>query len=208
MNSGDHQTVQPTKFIRSVQSKAKRHSAITFRFHFSKVLYQPSAMAPISKIFSIAALALLAASPALAAPVATHEVAVRQLAGEGAAFNALFSDTDNGVGYGIENAEDNTADNIRKLKGGSIPSGSGSSTGGSQPPPPPPPPHKRQMDKIANGFGNVANAAGLDVVGDPVVQYGDSVDGALTSGAANAGQQVGSSEEGFLEGIGKAIPKH
>lgn len=146
---------------------------------------------------------MFAASPIFAAPIASNQLATRQLAGEGQAFDALFTDTDNGVGYGIEAAEDNTADNIRKIK-----SGTGGSTGGSAPPPPPAGPHRRQLDKIANGFGNVADAAGANVVGDPVVQYGGAVDGALTGGAANAGQQLGSGIENGLISAGKAVPKN
>jgi hypothetical protein len=59
-----------------------------------------------------------------------------QLAGEGQAANALFSDTDNGVGFGIKNAEDGVASLITSVKGGSL-----GSTGGSAAPPPQPP-HK------------------------------------------------------------------
>jgi hypothetical protein len=58
---------------------------------------------------------------------------VRQLAGEGAAANSILSDTENGVGFGIENAEDNIAGNIAQVKG-SVPATLA----------------KRQLDKIAN----------------------------------------------------------
>lgn len=63
-------------------------------------------MPSISKI----ALTLLSLSYVLAAPLP-------QFAGEGAAANTIFSDTDNGVGYGFENAEDNIAGNIATVKG-------------------------------------------------------------------------------------------
>jgi hypothetical protein len=54
-------------------------------------------------------LTLLSISYVLAAPLP-------QLAGEGAAANSILSDTDNGVGYGIENAEDNIAGNVATVK--------------------------------------------------------------------------------------------
>lgn len=117
--------------------------------------------------------------------------AKRQLAGEGAAANSILSSTDNGVGYGIENAEDNTAGLITSLKGGV----------------PAVPAAKRQLDKIANGAGAIGNAAGVGATTDPVVSTLDNVDGTSTSGAANAGAQVGSTEESTLEGVGKAVPK-
>ena len=119
-----------------------------------------------------------------------------------------MSSTDNGVGYGVENAEDNTASLISGGKTTSTATGSGGS--GNPPPPPPPkkgPKAKRQGDKIANGAAAVLDAAKLNVLGDPVKTYGDNVDGELTSAAANLGAQVGSSEESTLEGAGKAIPK-
>lgn len=136
------------------------------------------------------------------------KVSRRQLAGEGAACNSVLSSTDNGVGYGVENAEDNTANLI---------SGSSSSTttttgsGSSNPPPPPPakkgPKVKRQGDKIANGAAAILDAAKLNAVGDPEKTIGDNVDGELTSAAANAGAQVGATEEQTLENAGKMIPK-
>ena len=119
-----------------------------------------------------------------------------------------MSSTDNGVGYGIENAEDNTASLI---SGTSTSSGTATGSGGAANPPPPPPKKgpkaKRQGDKIANGAAAVLDAAKLNVLGDPVKTYGDNIDGELTSGVANLGASVGSSEESTLEGVGKAIPK-
>ncbi|KAK6000002.1 hypothetical protein QM012_003990 [Aureobasidium pullulans] len=53
-------------------------------------------------------LAAFQAFTALAAPIP-------QLAGEGAACNSVLSSTDNGVGYGTENAEDNTASTISRV---------------------------------------------------------------------------------------------
>lgn len=129
----------------------------------------------------------------------------RQLAGEGAAADSILTDTDNGVGYGVENAEDNTANLITSVKGGSTTTGGGSGSN----PPPPPPPHKfrRQGDKISNGLKAIGNAAGVGVVTDPVGNAGDSLDGTLTSGAANAGASIGSTEETTLENAGSAVPK-
>ena len=66
---------------------------------------------------------------------------------------------------------------------------------------------KRQLDKIANGSKNIGNAAGISVVTDPVGNAGDSLDGTLTSAAADAGAQIGSTEESTLEGVGKAVPR-
>jgi hypothetical protein len=95
---------------------------------------------------------------------ATLALPTPQLAGEGAAANSIFSSTDNGVGYGIEAAEDNIADNISQTKGGStnIPAASGGS-GGAAPPPPPPKkgPKARQLDKVSNGFQSIGEAAGV-----------------------------------------------
>jgi len=131
----------------------------------------------------------------------------RQLAGEGAAADSILTDTDNGVGYGIEDALDNTANLITSLKGGSTGS---TATGGSGSPPPPPPPgpkFRRQGDKISNGLGAVGNALGVGAVTNPIQSAGDNADGSLTSAAANAGASIGSAEESTLEGIGSAVPK-
>lgn len=51
------------------------------------------------------------------------------------AADAIFTDTDNGVGYGVENAEDNTANNINAAKGAT--------------------PGRRQLDKIASMFSSI-----------------------------------------------------
>jgi hypothetical protein len=191
----------------------------------------------------IASAVLLFSTTILAAPLP-------QLAGEGAALNSIFSSTDNGIGYGVEAAEDNTADLITSIKGGSTGSTTPADPGG----PPPPPPHRRQLagegaalnsifssidngigfavkaaedntadniskvkaslpktprqaDKIANGLKDVGNAAGVSAVTNPVGDLGDSLDGTLTSAAANAGAQIGSTEESTLISIGKAILK-
>jgi hypothetical protein len=196
----------------------------------------------------IASAILLFSTTILAAPLP-------QLAGEGEALNSIFSSTDNGIGFGVENAEDNTADLITSIKGGSTGSTTPAGSGGA----PPPPPHKvrrqfagegqalnsifsstdngvgfavkdaedntagliskvtasvpkipktrRQLDKIANGAKNIGNAAGVSAVVNPVGDLGDSLDGALTGGVANAGAQIGKTEETTLESAGSAIPK-
>jgi hypothetical protein len=100
---------------------------------------------------------------------AISKVGRRQLAGEGAACDSVLSDTDNGVGYGVENAEDNTA----ALLGGTS-SGTTTTTknGGSAVSPPSPkerPKHKRQGDKIANGLANVLSATNLGPVVDTLM---------------------------------------
>lgn len=154
-------------------------------------------MRSASKI--ILALALFAA--------ATSALPTPQLAGEGAFFDSVFTDTDNGVGYGIENAEDNIANNISGAKGQSgtaSPSG-GSGSGGN--PPPPPPPHRRQLDKISKGFQAISEAAGTGQGTSAATDALNNADGTLTSGAANLGATIGSTEESTLEGAGKSVPR-
>lgn len=170
-------------------------------------------MAPSLTQILISALLVVASlnpAPTLAAPLPGDLIAARQLAGEGAAANSLLSSTDNGVGYGVENAEDNTA---ALISGSSAGSSSGSGSSSSSPPPPPPPPSKsksksrRQADKIANGAAAILDAAGQPAAASAVETNGDSVDGTLTSDAANEGAQLGSTEESTLEGAGSAVPK-
>jgi hypothetical protein len=118
--------------------------------------------------------------------------------------------------------EDNTASLITSIKGGSSGSSGGSGGSSTPPPPPPPPSKKRQADKyvtqnppssalityrISNGAAAVLDAAGANAAGDAVKTNGDSIDGELTSAAANAGAQVGSTEESTLESIGSSVPK-
>lgn len=157
-------------------------------------------MAPVTKFLLSTLLVVASLNLTIAAPVPGDIISARQLAGEGAAADSILTSTDNGVGYGIENAEDNTAALI---------SGSSSSSSGSSSPPPPPPPHKskRQADKIANGAGAILTAAGQPAAANVVTSNGDSVDGTLTSDAANEGAQIGSTEESTLEGVGSAVPK-
>ena len=147
-----------------------------------------------------ATLPLLLVSTSLAAPLAR-----RQLAGEGSAADSLLTDTDSGVGYGTENAEDKIADNISGITGHSSDAGQGGS-GTSGSPPPPPPPHKRQLDKISKGAQAIGNAAGVGQVTEPVTTAGVNIDGEATSGAANAGAEIGSTEESTLESAGNAVP--
>lgn len=130
------------------------------------------------------------------------KVTRRQLAGEGAACNSVLSSTDNGVGYGVENAEDNVASALGGTSSSTTTGGSGAAA---PPPPPKGPKARRQADKIANGLSDVLTAAKLDAVAGPEKTIGDNVDGELTSAAANAGAQVGSAEESTLENVGKSI---
>jgi hypothetical protein len=116
-------------------------------------------------------------------------VHARQLGGEGAAADSIISDTDNGVGYGTENALDAVAGDITTTKGQA------------------PAARRRQLDKISNGVAAVSNAAGTGAVTKPVTDAGDSTDGSLTSGAANAGAQIGDTEASTLEAAGAAVPK-
>jgi hypothetical protein len=117
---------------------------------------------------------LMLVGTSLAAPLTR-----RQLAGEGSAADSLLTDTDNGVGYGSENAEDKIADNISSVTGDSAGNTSGGGSSGSPPPPPPPPPkggHKRQLDKTSAGLQAIGNSAGLGDETAPVTSAGESLE--------------------------------
>jgi hypothetical protein len=142
---------------------------------------------------------------------------LRQLHGEGEACDSILTQTDNGVGYGTENAENNVAANVAGLTGKKVTSGGVSSGSAAPAPAPKPAPapapapgkpksHRRQLDKIANGFGEIGQAAGVDSVTGPLVTQLDSLDGTLTDGAANVGSDVGSVEVNSLEEVGGAVP--
>lgn len=136
----------------------------------------------------------------------------RQLHGEGEACDSFLTQTDNGVGYGIENAENNVATTIVGLTGKKVTSG-GASTGTTTPAPAPgpakpqpaPKPHRRQLDKIANGFGVIGEAAGIQSSINPLVAQLDSLDGILTDGAASLGSDIGTTEVNSLEALGSAV---
>ncbi|EWG35784.1 hypothetical protein FVEG_00003 [Fusarium verticillioides 7600] len=128
---------------------------------------------------------LAAASATLSAPT----MRPRQLAGEGSFFDSVFSGTDNGIGYGVENAEDNAASLL-----------------GAPNPPPPPPKVKRQADKIANGAAIDLHAIGQDKAADLVQTDGDNIDGQLTQDAATLGGQIGGDEADVLERTGDMVP--
>ncbi|KAI6760411.1 hypothetical protein HG530_009271 [Fusarium avenaceum] len=155
---------------------------------------------PLKMTQLIKLLIILAATGAiLGAPIMN----TRQLAGEGNFFDSMFTDTDNGVGYGVENAEDNLAE----LLGGTASRGSGGSGSGGNPPPPPP--HKmvkRQGDKIANGAAADLNAVGLTNEADFVKTDGGNIDGQLTDDATTLGAQFGGDEEDVLERAGNFVP--
>ncbi|KAM0233077.1 hypothetical protein ACHAP5_010544 [Fusarium lateritium] len=144
---------------------------------------------------------LAATGVTLGAPVMNP----RQLAGEGNFFDSLFTDTDNGVGYGTENAEDNPAE----LLGGTASRTNGGTSGAggaNQPPPPPPKMVKRQGDKIANGAAADLTALGLTNEADLVKTDGGNIDGQLTDNATNIGAQFGGGEEDVLERVGNFVP--
>ncbi|THW94048.1 hypothetical protein D6D17_08217 [Aureobasidium pullulans] len=152
---------------------------------------------------------------------------IPQLAGEGNACSSILSSTDNGIGYGIENAEDNTAALIKSGKVGrrqlagegnacsSILSSTDNGVGygvknaedntaaliSSSTKP------KRQADKIANGAADILSALGQNDLAQIEKNNGDTIDGQLTDDASSAGAQIGAYEEKTLEGIGKAIPR-
>lgn len=128
-----------------------------------------------------------------------------QLAGEGAALNSIFSSTDNGIGFAIKNAEQNLAKNVAQIKGST--GGATTGTGGAAPPPPGPKPHRRQLDKISDGFQTLSEAAGTGDATKALTQALDEIDGSSTSGAANLGAEIGSVEESTLISLGKAVPR-
>jgi hypothetical protein len=156
--------------------------------------------------FTKTLLAILLATSVAAIPVP-------QLAGEGAAANSILSETDNAIGYGIEDAEDNIAANIVTLKGalGGATGGATGAAGGAAAPPPPPGrgrgPHRRQLDKISNGFQGISNAAGTGSATSALTNALNGLDGSLTGGAADAGAKIGSLEVDTLRKIGSSVPK-
>ncbi|KAK6433807.1 hypothetical protein LTR95_010017 [Oleoguttula sp. CCFEE 5521] len=112
----------------------------------------------------------------------------RQLAGEGAAANSILSGTDNAIGYGTEDAEDNLAGNVATVKAAVTAT-------------------KRQLDKVAAGAQAVSDAAGTGDSTSAATTAAEADDGSLTSGAANAGQTVADIEVATAEGAGKSVPK-
>jgi hypothetical protein len=114
--------------------------------------------------------------------IATLPISTPQLVGEGAALNSIFSDTDNGIGYGIEGAEENIAGNIATLKG--------SSAAAPAAPAGPGPHGRRQLDKISNCFQAIGNAAGQGDKTNGTTNMLNEINGETTSGAANLGADV------------------
>ncbi|CZT16536.1 uncharacterized protein RCC_02370 [Ramularia collo-cygni] len=125
----------------------------------------------------------------------TH-LAPRQLAGEGAACDSIFSSTDNAIGFGVKNAEDKLAGNITSVKEGitSMVKRVFDSL------------NRRQLDKIANGFQDITDAAGVGFTTTPLTGALDGLDGTTTSIPANIGASIGDAEENILEGLGNAVP--
>lgn len=152
----------------------------SFITHIAHTSLTQSTMPSYSKILLICS--FISAAVALPTP---------QLAGEGQAADSLFTDTDNGVGFGIKNAEDNLAALVSSTKGTA----------------PAVPKERRQADKICNGFQDLSNAVGTGSSTTAATQACDNLDGELTSGAANAGASVGSTEASTLEGLGSAVPR-
>lgn len=143
-------------------------------------------MAPIFK-YALSALCVLAACPVLAAPIQdTQALARRQAAGVGQGSDDLFTDLDNGTGYGIEDAEDNTANTINQIKGAV--------------------PARRQLNKIADGANTLVSAAGSPQVGGQVDEIGNTVDTYGTNDSADAGDQAGTVAEQTLEAAGSDAP--
>lgn len=140
-----------------------------------------------SKLF----LALFLSTTALSLPTP-------QLHGEGEALDSIFTDTDNGLGYGIEDAEENIAANIASIRGGNAAGGTAA---------PPPPPTRRQLDKVANGLQAIGESLGQGKTTSGLTSSLESADGQLTDGAANIGADAGTLEEGLLIDTGKAVPR-
>ena len=105
--------------------------------------------------------------------------AKRQIAGVGSGCDSVLTDLDNASGFATKNIEEGVGNDIASVKGA---------------------PSKRQLNKISDGFADLANDAGLSVVGNPVDKYGNIVDGDGTNGAAEVGADIGSAEESILEG--------
>ncbi|KAK3109725.1 hypothetical protein LTR53_016704 [Teratosphaeriaceae sp. CCFEE 6253] len=130
----------------------------------------------------------------LAGNVATVKAAIpaakRQLASEGAAADSLLSGTDNAVGYGVENAEDKIAGDVATTKA-ALPAVAA----------------KRQLDNISNGAQAISSAAGTGDSTKDQTDALDSIDGTLTSGAANLGADTATAEVATAEAAGNAVPK-
>lgn len=168
---------------------------------------------------------------------AAYALPTPQLAGTGAAANSVLSSTDNGVGFGIENAEDNTAALVNSLKG-SVPlarrqgAGTGAAANSilsstdngvgfgvenaedntaalinSVKSGVPARRSRRQLDKVANGAQALSNAVGTGGATTSTTGELDTIDGETTGGQANLGAQVGDAEASTLESVGSAIPK-
>ena len=180
-------------------------------------------MAPVNSK-ALFAILLLLGSNVFAAPLAR-----RQLHGEGVAADALLTDTDNGVGYGTENAEDNLAALItntkpagtrRQLHGEGVAAdalltdtdnGVGYGTENAED-------NlaalitntkgstKRQADKISKGAQAVSSALGTGAATQNPTDSIDTIDGATTDGAANIGTDTGTMEAATLEAAGSAVP--
>ncbi|KAK0933799.1 hypothetical protein LTR29_014602 [Friedmanniomyces endolithicus] len=174
-----------------------------------------------------AAILAFASVQVIAAPVP-------QLAGEGAAANSILSSTDNGIGFGTENAENNLAGNVASVKAGQIPSkrqlaGEGAAANsilsstdngigygtenaevnlaGDVTAIKAGQIPKRQLDKVANGAQTLSNAAGTGASTSSLTGAAVSIDGSSTSGAANLGADAGALEQSTLEAAGSGVPK-
>lgn len=129
-----------------------------------------------------------------------------QIGGEAQACYSILNNVDNGSGYGIEDAEDNLAQAIS----GKAPANSNAgNTGGNAPAPAPPAANRRrrrQLNKVAPGFQNLADALNVGQAAEPVTTLMDNVDTAGTDDAAQLGEQIGEDEVDFAESIGSSVP--
>lgn len=133
---------------------------------------------------SLITLSLLTSALALPTP---------QLAGTGAMFDSLFTELDNGIGYGVKNAETNLAGVVGGAKGGA---GTG---------PAPGKPSRRQLNKISDGFQTLSQAAGTGASTTQLTNGLDAIDGDLTDGQANLGAALGETLEKTLADTGNTV---
>lgn len=103
------------------------------------------------------------------------------------AYNSILSQTDDGIGNGIENAGEDTTTTISTAPKAAA--------------------AHRQLDKISDGAQAISDAAGIGAATSTVITELDSIDGGSTGGAADLVAKIGDTEISALAGIGSAAPK-
>ena len=134
----------------------------------------------------------------------------RQIGGDADAAYYIVNNVDNGIGYSLENIEDNLGDlasgkatgsDAEGNSNGGGPPGGGASSGG----PPPPPPGKRQLNKIGDGTEQLGDDTGVEAVTQPVGEALNEIDGIGTNDQANIGEQIGDIEDPGLPEIANSL---